>query len=696
MTFLNPAILFGLLAASIPVILHFLNLRRLKKVEFSTLQFLKELQKSKIRRLKIKQWLLLLLRVLIITFLVLAFARPTIKNIPFSKTSKTSAVFIIDNTISMSVVTSSGSYLNRAKQIVKSLIDNFNPNDEIAVLPLSADNDYELKAYTNFDFVRKIIDEIQISYKTKTINEALIKAANFIYQSKNLNKEIYILTDLQKGRIYNSKNELVKLSEILKDVHIYLIDMHNKEIKNVGIENFEVNNQIFEKNKTISFSVNVKNYSDKPIENKLISLFINDKRTAQQSISLNPHESKTIYLETTLNDSGLITATAELEDDDINYDNKSFTAFYVPSRINVLILADNLIDAKFIKLALANRDSETLQLTEKDLSLISSINIEDYNAVFIIGSDKISYIEKLKSYVINGGGIVLYPGAKSSLSSLQNLARVLELDIPQSFIGSLNSDESLNQFGNVDMQHPLFEDIFEDKNKTKIESPEIYYYLKYKPRYNSRTIISLYDNSPFLNEYKIDKGKILFFNVAPVLSWSNFPLKSLFPPLTNKIVFYLSSKSKIQNKIYAGDELIVNLQNAKSNLIKVVNPDNSQTLINSDSLINKNFLNYSKTNTAGIYKFYSNNDLIDFFAVNCDPRESVAEYENTDYFEKYLKNSGYSEKIVNLKPDKDYKRIIYQSRYGIELWKHSLILALILALLEVFLAKSSKKDITEN
>lgn len=68
MIFLNPSILFGLLAATIPILIHILNLRKLQKVEFSTLSFLKELQKSKIRKIKIKQWLLLLLRTLIIIF----------------------------------------------------------------------------------------------------------------------------------------------------------------------------------------------------------------------------------------------------------------------------------------------------------------------------------------------------------------------------------------------------------------------------------------------------------------------------------------------------------------------------------------------------------------------------------------------------------------------------------------------------
>ena len=98
MVFLNPAILFGLLAASIPVILHFLNLRKIKKVEFSTLTFLKELQKTKIKKIKFKQWLLLLLRILIILFLVSSFARPTLESITISGTrsvAKTTAVFIL-------------------------------------------------------------------------------------------------------------------------------------------------------------------------------------------------------------------------------------------------------------------------------------------------------------------------------------------------------------------------------------------------------------------------------------------------------------------------------------------------------------------------------------------------------------------------------------------------------------------------
>src|SRR3990172_2154635 len=79
MTFLNPALLFGLAAAAIPVILHLLNLRKLRTVDFSTLTFLKELQQSRIRRLKLRQVLLLIVRTLMVVFIVLAFARPALR-----------------------------------------------------------------------------------------------------------------------------------------------------------------------------------------------------------------------------------------------------------------------------------------------------------------------------------------------------------------------------------------------------------------------------------------------------------------------------------------------------------------------------------------------------------------------------------------------------------------------------------------
>ena len=78
MRYQNPQLLYALFAIAIPILIHFLNLRKHKKIYFSSVRFLKEIKENKNKRSKLKNLLLLLSRVLAITFLVLAFAKPYI------------------------------------------------------------------------------------------------------------------------------------------------------------------------------------------------------------------------------------------------------------------------------------------------------------------------------------------------------------------------------------------------------------------------------------------------------------------------------------------------------------------------------------------------------------------------------------------------------------------------------------------
>ena len=695
MTFLNPAVLFGLIAASVPILLHFLNLRKLKKIEFSTLSFLKELQKTKIRRIKLKQWLLLLLRVLIIIFLVLAFARPTVKSFLPGSSAKTTAVFLIDNTFSMSVVDQNGSYFNQSKQSAKNLLSNFQNGDEIAVLPFYISDNYDLSPKTDFSFVKKEIDGINISHAGKTLNEALIKAGKIIYESKNYNKEIYILTDLQKNGFYNLQNELSDLSSLFaENVRIYLLNIPGKETVNLGVDDIKTENQIFEKNKTIGFTSKITNYSQTSINNSVASLFINGKRSSQQSINLAPNESKEFSFETTLADTGIISAHVELEDDDVLQDNKRYTAFYVPESLSILIVTEDSGESKFIKLALGFGTSQRFKITEINRSRLTSQNLNNFDVVCLIASGVSSYDEKLSAFVESGKSLILFPGSKSTLQNFQNTCRSLNLPMPQSAIGKINSTDSPAQFDKIDLEHPLFKDLFEDKSKNKIESPDIFYYYRLFPAKNGRSIISLFDGSSFLSEYKSGIGKILLFGSAPDLGWNTFPLKASFAPLIYKSFMYASSVSKDQNNFLAGNEITANITGG-GNQIKVLLPDNGTEFINTDSLTNKNFLTYGRTDNAGVYKFYSGSRLRDFISVNHDQRESDLQKASDDDFKSYLEQIDFKGSLVSISIDDDIQKTIYQSRFGTELWKYFLLLALITALLEMFVAKSSKKDLNE-
>ncbi|RJP66041.1 MAG: VWA domain-containing protein [Ignavibacteriales bacterium] len=697
MTFLNPAVLFGLIATAIPVLIHLLNLRKLKKIDFSTLSFLKELQKNKIRKVKLKQWLLLVLRFLIILFLVGAFARPALKGISIGGTTssaKTTAVFIIDNTFSMSVVDEKGSYFNRAKQVVKNILSELQDGDEIAIIPAAGLNN-QLRLTNNLSEVKKTIDELEISSVSGTLHYAVLEAARLLEGSKNFNKEIYLLTDFQKSRLAERDETISDLSQLLDErVKMYTFDFSGKEIYNIAVETFEAGNQIFEKDKQISFNAQIKNYSKQPVNNLVASLYINGERSAQQSINLAEYESKKILFETILKHSGFINAQVEIEDDDIIQDNKGYLSLNIPEQINVLILSENPNDAKFVELPLqVSSENNFVKTDTRNIAQLQSVNLSGYDATIIIADNFAGYADKLKSYIKEGGSILILPGSNGYFNQFKNSCSALQINTLVSAAGNINSGKSTAIFDQVDFEHPVFTGMFTKGTKKKIESPEIYFYYRQNTQGSGNNIIALSDNSSFLAEYKIEKGKIFILSVSPVLSWSNFPLKGIFVPLIYKSVLYLAAKDNANLSGIAGEEVDINLQKISGAQITIQKPSGIKEAVNLNNFNSQNYINYRNTAETGIYKVFSGDKQFMNFTINTNPLESNTEKLKKDEFDDYLKKINFKGTVVNLKPDENYFAKIQQARFGSELWKIFLIIAFVLALIEMMVARSAKKDL---
>ena len=698
MTFLNPAVLIGLAAASIPVLIHLLNLRKLKTIEFSTLIFLKELQKNKIRRVRLKQWLLLALRVLIILMIVTAFARPTLEGVSIGGTTsaaKTTAIFILDDTFSMSVIDQKGSYFNQAKETIKRLLKQLEEGDDVGLILISGDKDFELPLTTNIGSLEERLNELKISSATGTINSALIAASDFISQSKNFNKEIYLLTDFQRNRIAIDEN-ITNLNQVLKDqVRLYSLNFADGVKYNISIDDLQVTTKIFEKDKPIRFKATITNYSEQIANNLVVSLFLGGKRSAQQSINLNPDETKMVFLEGITEQTGYVDASAEIEDDDIDMDNKRFATVYIPEVVSILLLSENVTDTKFIKLALQPAvENGNLKITEYNFSKMNSLQLSSYDLVFLFGGYKDLSFGNLTQYVRSGGGLAVFPSSVSDLAGFQKLNDKLKLPSPTSVVVSSDSHTDPVDFDKIDFNHPVFQNIFRDDQKKEIESPQINNYYKISPKGKGNSLITLLDGSSFLCEYKIGNGKIFIFNVAPVLEWSDFPLKSIFAPLIYKSIYYLSAKRNTDIVYIAGEPLNIHIANRLLPQIKIENPDRNEDLIN----LNVNdyeFISYNNTYVSGNYSIYSGQKLLEIISVNTDPLESNVKYISDSEFDDYLSRINFKGDHVRIKKGEDPANVILQARFGSELWRYFLIAALILALVEMTIARSAKKELTE-
>lgn len=699
MTFLNPAVLFGLIAASIPILIHLLNLRKLKRIEFSTLMFLKELQKNKIRKIKLKQWLLLAIRILIILFIVTAFARPALKGLTIggsSSSAKTTAIFIFDDTFSMEVVDGKGSFINQAKNISLKILNQLQEGDDAAILLVSDELKNEIKLTKNLVELKKQINDISSSAVSGNLNSALVKAASLIGGSKNFNKEIYLISDFQKSRL-SDENSFSNLSRLLNEkVRLFKIQFQQKEIFNAGIDNIKINNQIFQVGKTINISAKVSNYSNRKQNNFVVSLFVQGERAAQKSVELDGNQSKEVVLETIIKTAGFNDVCVEIEDDELMKDNRRYSGFIVPENISLLMLYDFEDDTKFIELAVkAGDESNIIKIEKKNFNQLSNIELNKFDVVFVIGTEGITNSFKLLNYLKSGKGIFLMPGSKTSLLKFQNICSELKIPQPKTVLNFSNQTSIKANFEKTDLLHPLLSDIFEEKSKTKIESPEIFSYFQIFTSGVGKNIISLTDNSSFFSEYKIEKGNLLLLSSAPILAQNNFPLKSIFVPIIFKSAYYLSSKASKETSSITGKGIFLSSEEYSQNQLKAVYPDKSEEIINLNEESISSVFSFINANTIGNYKFLSGSILKDFYSVNADERESNLNILTENDFNEYLAKINFKGKLFDVKPSDEISKAIKQARFGLELWKYFLILALIIALIEMYISRSAKKDLVE-
>ena len=260
--FINPTVLFALFAGLLPLLIHFINRKRVKEIDFSTIHFLKEMVRKEMRRLKLRQLFLLIIRILIIILIVLVFARPTFRStssfVPGHSSSET--VIILDNSLSMNTLELSGILLEKIKQRLSQLEAVFNKRDKISIIlgvkPLKT---ISFRESLSSGLWNKIMDEIQPSQFTGILGESILEANRIFKESEFLNRELYIISDFQKTQ--NLKKMINQIQDIeLNNIRIFLLPIKHTKEENVSIDSVIVLNKMLEKNQILKVACIVHNH----------------------------------------------------------------------------------------------------------------------------------------------------------------------------------------------------------------------------------------------------------------------------------------------------------------------------------------------------------------------------------------------------------------------------------------------------
>ena len=717
MTFLNPLVLLGLAAAGIPLIIHLFNFRRPRRIDFSSLAFVRELEQTTMRRVRIKQWLLLLMRTLALAALVLAFARPTLTGGLagiVGGNAKAAVGVLIDNSRSMEVRDSRGSVMSQAIDAANAIIDNTGDGDEIMVLTTAGPTSAQPVSFRSRDGARDYVADVGAADGARSVGGAAKSLADVVAESPLLNKEVYLVTDAQVSTLGDSTRV-----ETDPSVQYRLVKLNDRPADNVGITNVEVLSRIVELGQPVRMSAEIANYAERDVRSYVASVFLENQRVAQATVDIPANSVVRADFTATAPARGWLRGVVRGESDDFESDDERHFTLHVPRERSLLIVRGEDQSTEYLSLALSPTLARegvffsTRTIAEMDLP---AERIDGYDAIVLVGLNSISSgeVATLSQYVEQGGGLLIFPAAETDFSDYDNLLASLGGGRVVGTIGTLGgaanagSDASVASLAEVELEHPLFDGVFDEESLRRgrgVEQLAVYFAAAYQPSTGTeQTLITLSSGNPFMQEMRHGSGAALWLSVAPDPRWSELPVRGLFVPLLYRAVFYLSAGEQA-----GGDQLVVG-RPAEIRLsgvprgagLALRGPDGEVFVPEQRNLFGAVLLQTDEQITQpGVYDIVASEgtapsdvqpdaETLRRVAYNLSPAESdLSLYGAGEAIDRLSTALGRPvDAISGRDPDfSDLGRAIQEARTGTELWNVFLLVALLFLAVEMLIEK---------
>ena len=680
-----------------PLFLHLFNLRQPQTVEFSSLAFVKELQESAVQRVRIKEWLLLALRMLAIACLVMAFAQPTLTGSLGGAvgTAPTTHVVVVDNSLSMAADGDEGSYFDQAVQHAQGVLDAVEEGDEVLLWPTARTEERRPAPIANADVARQALAELEPQAGGAPLAQALERAAQAASESDLPQTALYVASDFQASTLGDSLE-----AALPDDLPVQLLPVDTRRQSNVGIADVTVTSRIAEVGQPVQLEATLVNHGPDPLPDYVASVYLAGERVAQATTTLEPGLETTVSFTVTPQERGWLGGAVATEDDDFPADDRHHFTLHVPEERRVLRVRGEGQAPRYVDLALSSEmiaDRIALRTTSIPEQDLASAELGQYDAVLLVGPRSLSSgeVEALARYVNRGGGLLLFPNAQARPDDYNALLGAVGAGSVRGFSGALGADRTVASFGRVDLAHPLFEGVFQRQRgdaEASVEQPDLHYTLNFRPSGQSgQSLIELSNGRPFLHEVRHGSGRFLLMAVAPTRAWSDLPVRGLFVPLLYRSVYYLSASTSV-----AGEQLVAGRPAelrvtgvAPAASLRLVGPEGLELRPEQRNLFGATLLILDTAPvTPGAYAVQDGATQVQRIAINSAPVESNLRPAPPATAAQTLQAAtGASVQAVSEAGSTDLAEALRTRRAGVEIWNVFLALALGALLAEMGVAR---------
>lgn len=642
MQFKHPEILYFLLLLIVPILVHLFQLRRFRKEYFTNVRFLKILSIESRKSSKIKKWLLLGCRMLLLSCLILAFAQPFFKA-SNAIDAQNEMYIILDNSFSMQAKGKKGELLKRA---VQQLLEETPQNANFSLLTTS-------DAYWNTD-IKSIRPDLQkLGYSATPFDLGALMTKINAHKSA-VKKDIIIITDAVGLTQEQLKN-------IEKEQTVYFIVPKAEQNNNIAIDSVYISQTLDD---FYQLSIKTRNYGQ---SSQLVplALYNGNKLLAKTIID---HKNK-IELSNFTIPKQAFHGYLSIEDKDLSYDNQLFFSISQRKKTNVISIGtpekNNFLSRIYT--------SDEFNYSSSPLPSLDYNLIDKQDAIVLNELDEIPLALQttLKVFVSKGGNLIIIPSSEGSITNLNDLLKPFS---SASFLG-LESNEKL--VSKINFSHPLFSGVFESKTNN-------FQYPKVKQSFGvskaGPTVLSFEDQSVFLIGQKNSLSSVYIFTAAINSANSNFQQSPLIVPVFYKMALSNQNNGINSHTIGHNSTQLLTVQISKDEILKLKNKE-EEFIPLQKFLHNKVQLYFELLpEKAGNFTVYNKQNPIEHISFNYPRTESDLDQVKLSHLEAYQNQETISSIFDTLQ----------SSRSDHQIWKWFIIFALLFMVLEMAIIKFIK------
>lgn len=604
MDFGSIAFLAALPLAAAPILLHLFDRRRHVVIEWGAMQFLMEAATRRTSARRLKQWLLLLLRVMAIASLVFALARPLLPGHWFGNTDRGETIVVLDNSLSMQRVADGTPLFEQAVERAIETVGDVQPGDSIRVLLSSPYPVWALGGSIRVDSTSRTLIADQLKELRPTTGRSdllssLFEAVQAEIEPTQHRRRILLLTDGQGSDWSITDNagwqrfrEVLKSAAVPTQLDIVELGRGNRASSNIAVNSVTASRTVVGVNQAFSLTAQIQNHGQSTTPSGQVIWSVDGADEYESQVpSLDGGKVHDLVWHHSFKETGVFALKCRIEaDDELAPDNEETVVVEVVDEVPVLVLetapefSELQRDAFFLQAALGRLDDDERsergvfvpQLVDEER--LERVHLNDYRAVVVPNLTvlKPDIIAKLHEFVSAGGGLWIALGPRTDVEAFnQHFFADSGGLSPLALDGIV--DESAKQTGDtgrsvqtlIDAQrkeHPATAALADSE---RLDTGDVVVEQRFRfvpppEGEDASVLLGLSNGETLVAEKYVGRGRVIVQGIPLRLQWSDLARSQAFVVMIQDWLAYLTQPRATRHNLSPGDPITLHLADTEN------------------------------------------------------------------------------------------------------------------------------------